>query len=261
MRVHLFGLPLSLHRRLKCDSDNWHEAVPAGHYFRASPILSNQLAPLSESELKEIEVGVNDGFTHIIIPANRNWEQVKRKFQFDCRIHIARIREPLRDLTWPILQESLHRVVQMDNIWLDRFCPQDLRHALLLPSSVFATEKETASYWSQCDVYNTDSFEYGAKLLLDVTKRHWRHDSQGKHSWLDTRNRRFRIDPSMHAPSIADRHGRKSFRFCFEVPCGFHYDVTHEHGDYFKIELDNRIQSVRHCNISPWGHIRRGKNV
>lgn len=73
MKIHLFGLPISLHRRLKETSCDWLGAVPAGHEFRATPILSNDLGPFTPAELDELSEGVSDGFTHIVIPASRNW--------------------------------------------------------------------------------------------------------------------------------------------------------------------------------------------
>ncbi len=235
--------------------------MPDGHAFRASPVYSNEFAPLSEAELREIQGGVDEGFTHIVIPANRSWAQVKNLFRFDCRIHIARLREPLKDLTWPILQENLHRIVRMDEAWLDNFSPKDLRHALLLPPSIFETEKTTAAYWNECDVYSADRFERAERLLAEVERLHRRPDGSGKRSWRDSRGRRFRFDPSMHGRSEANRGGLKSFRFCFEVPGWFHYDVQHEDGAFFQIEINGRLESVKHCNTNPWGRVWRGKET
>src|SRR6185312_13793423 len=144
MKIHLFGLPISLHRRLKEESSDWAEAVPAGHEFRATPIASNEMGPFTQAELDELFKGVGDGFTHIAIPASRNWDTIRRGLQYDCRIHLARLRQPLRDLTWNILKDALRAIAGMDEVWLDKFCPKDLRHALLLPPQVFATNRDTA---------------------------------------------------------------------------------------------------------------------
>ena len=72
MKIHLFGLPISLHRRLKEESSEWADAVPVGHEFRATPIAANEMGPFTQAELEELFNGVSDGFTHIVIPASRN---------------------------------------------------------------------------------------------------------------------------------------------------------------------------------------------
>ena len=258
MKLHLFGLPVSLHRRLKEESSNWHKALPAGHTFRATPITSNSIAQFSEPEVRELIDAVGDGFTHIVIPANRDWAEIRRRLQFDCRIHLARLRQPLKDLTWPILQENLHSIAKMDEVWLEKLSPKDVRHALLLPPTVFATNARTSEYWRYCDVYSTARFASAEELLSEVERQHRRPDGQGNRSWLDNRNRRYRIDPSKHGLSESDRAQRKSFRFCWEVPPGFHYDVMDDSKRAFKIDIDGRSETVLHCNITPWGHVRRG---
>jgi len=258
MKIHLFGLPLSIHRRLKEESSNWQEALPPGHGFRATPSFSNSVGQFSESELGELVHAVGEGFTHIVIPATRDWQEIKRRLQFDCRIHLARLRQPLRDLTWPILQENLHTVAKMDEAWLDKLSPKDLRHALLLPPTVFATNKTTFEYWLRCDVYSTERFESAEELLAAVESHHRRPDGQRAWSWLDSRNRRYRIDLSRHGRSHSDRAQRKAFRFCYEIPPGFHYDVTEDSGRPFKINIDGRSVTLTHCNVTPWGYVRRG---
>jgi hypothetical protein len=60
----------------------------------------------------------------------------------------------------------------------------------------------------------------------------------------------------MHGRSAADRAGSKAFRFCYEVPLGFHYDVTDDAGRTFSIQIDGKPQKVTHCNVTPWGHVR-----
>lgn len=151
MKVHLFGLPISLHRRLKAESGNWAGAVPEGHEFRSTPIDSNEKGPFTPAELDGLLKSVSEGFTHVVLPANRNWDLVRKRLQFDCRIHLARLRQPLRDLTCEILKEALHAIAAMDEEWLVKFCPKDLGDPLLLPTPVFATFRETAEIWRHCD--------------------------------------------------------------------------------------------------------------
>lgn len=259
MNVHLFGLPISLHRRLKEESGGkWAGAVPNGHAFVATPLNSNEIRAFSTAELGELDKAVGNGLTHIVIPASRDWREIGRRFQYDCRIHIARLRQPLRDLTWAILRDTLHAIVIMDETWLDKLSPKDLRHALLLPPECFLTNARTVEYWRRCDVYSMDQFASAERLLNEVEREHRTPDRQGGHSWLDARNRRFRPDPSRHGRSSADRDNRKSYRFCYEIPAGFHYDVTEDSGRSFKINIGSKTETVTHCNITPWGFIRLG---
>ena len=129
----------------------------------------------------------------------------------------------------------------------EKLSPKDVRHALLLPPTVFATTAETSEYWRQCDVYSHARFESAQELLSEVERQHRRPDGQGSRSWLDSRNRRFRIDPSKHGRSQSDRTQRKSFRFCWEVPPGFHYDVMDDSKKAFKIDIDGRCVTLLHC--------------
>jgi hypothetical protein len=87
---------------------------------------------------------VGEGFTHIVLPASRDWPEIQKRFKFNCRIHIARLRQPPRDLTWPILKDNLHAITTMDEVWLNKLSPKDLRHALLLPPTVFVTNARTS---------------------------------------------------------------------------------------------------------------------
>jgi len=68
----------------------------------------------------------------------------------------------------------------------------------------------------------------------------------------------YAFDPARHGRSGADRQNRKSYRFCYEIPAGFHYDVTDDSGKPFKIEIDGRLHTLTHCNVTPWGVVRRG---
>jgi len=258
MKVHLFGLPKSAHIRLREESRDWSEAVPDPNKFRSTPILSNELGQVSNSEIQELSKAVGDGFTHLVLAGVRDWKKIYSFFQFDCRVHIARLREPIRDLSWPLLQQHLHDVVSMDEVWLRKLSPTDLRHALLLPPKVFVTNRNTADYWQRCDVYSRDLFALAEQLLLDVERHHRRPDGQGGRSWLDSHNRRFRIDPARHGRSQADRAGKKSYRFCFEIPAGFHYDISGDDGKTFVVEINGRRESLTHCNVTPWGIVRRG---
>jgi hypothetical protein len=201
---------------------------------------------------------VAEGFTHIVIPASRDWKVLQSRFQFDCRVHIARLWTPLKDITWEILKQRLHAATRLDEVWLGKLCPTNVQHPLLLPPLVFSTTRNTHDYWHRCDVYSAERIPDAEELLGIVEKEHRRPDVNGNHSWIDGHRHRYRIDPSKHGLSAADRARRKAYRFCYEVPSGFHYDVTDDGGRTFIIQIDGKLQKVAHCNITPWGHVRRG---
>jgi hypothetical protein len=258
MKVHLFGLPISTHRRLKEESENWQHAVPEPHLFRATPIPTNKYAPFTEGEIRDLAASVAEGFTHIVIPASRDWRVLQSRFQFDCRVHIARLWQPLKTITWEVLKGRLHAATKLDEVWVAKFCPTDLRHPLLLPPSIFKPTRDTHRYWHRCDVYSEKQIPSAEELLGIVEKEHRKPDHNGIRSWLDGRKLRYRVDPSKHGLSAADRARCKAHRFCYEVPPGFHYDVVDDAGRTFMIEIDGKLQKVVHCNVTPWGHVRRG---
>lgn len=258
MKVHLFGLPISTHRRLQMESDGWTGAVPAPHEFHSTPISTNEQAFFTDGELKDLRNKVGEGFTHIVIPASRDWKVVQSRFQFDCRVHIARLWEPIRDITWELLKERLHAATKLDEIWLHRVSPSDLRHPLLLPPTIFRTARNTERYWHKCDVYSEERIREAEGLLSVVEKEHRKPDHGGGRSWIDGRKLRFKFDPSKHSISPGSRSGAKEYRFCYEVMPGFHYDVRDDGGKAFIIEIGEKPMTVEHCNVTPWGHVRKG---
>ena len=258
MKVHLFGLPISTHRRLEAESKGWTDAVPAPHQFRSTPISTNEQKSFTEGELKDLRDRVGEGFTHIVIPASRDWKAVQSRFRFDCRVHIVRLREPIKDIPWELLKERLRAAARLDEAWLGKISPATLRHPLLLPPHVFSTTRNTERYWHRCDIYSEEQIPEAEELLSVVDKDHRRPDGNGGRSWIDARKLRYRVDLSMHGLSASDRAKTKSFRFCYEVPPGFHYDVTDDDGKTFIIQIDGKAERVAHCNVTPWSHVRRG---
>jgi hypothetical protein len=59
------------------ESDGWKDAVPTPHEFHSTPISTNEQAPFTNGELKDLRTKVGEGFTHIVIPASRDWKIVQ----------------------------------------------------------------------------------------------------------------------------------------------------------------------------------------
>jgi hypothetical protein len=258
VKVHLFGLPISTHRRLERESDGWKDAVPAPHVFSSMPLSTNEHVRFSKGELKDLRHIVDEGFTHIVVPGSRDWKTVRTSLEFDCRLHVARLWEPIRDITWKLLKDSLHTAARLDEEWLRKISPSDLRHPLLLPPTIFLTTAATDKYWHKCDIYSIDRIPEAEALLALVEKEHRKPDGTGGRSWMDARKLRFRFDPSKHALSASSRTGGREYRFCYEVIPGFHYDVREEGGRAFSINVGGKPAFVNHCNVTPWGHVRKG---
>ncbi len=240
------------------ESDGWTDAVPAPHEFHSTPISTNEQALFTDGELKDLLEKACEGFTHIVIPGSRDWKVVQSRFQFDCRVHIARLWEPIRDITWELLKERLHATTKLDEIWLNKVSPSDLRHPLLLPPTIFHTARNTDRYWHRCDVYSEERIREAEGLLSVVEEEHRKPDGSGGRSWIDGAKLRFKYDPSKHGLSEANRKRAQEYRFCYEVLPGFHYDVKYDDGRAFIIGIGGKPMTVHHCSVTPWGHVRRG---
>ena len=146
MKIVLFGLPISTQERFKAESNNWAGAIPGAHSFRSVPLTTNSNVPFTKGELEDLKLAVEDGFTHIVIPGRSDWKVVRQLFRFDCRVHSVPVDVPLREMSWKFMRTRLHEIAALDEVWVARISPTDLRHALLLPRS--APElRRMASFW------------------------------------------------------------------------------------------------------------------
>jgi len=258
VKIVLFGLPISTQARFKSESNNWGDAVPAAHSFRSVPLTTNSNVPFTRGELEDLRLAVEDGFTHIVIPGRSDWKVVQQLFRFDCRVHSVPVDVPLREMSWNFMRTRLHEIVALDEVWLAKISPTDLRHALLLPPSVFKPCRECVDYWNRCEVYAAHRIPDAEETLHHVEREHRKADSKGGRSWIDERNWRYRFDPSRHGISAQNRAGRKAFRFCYEVLSGFHYDLEEDSGGWFHIEIKGKRERLKHCNVNPWGMVWGG---
>ena len=92
-----------------------------------------------------------------------------------------------------------------------------------------------------------------------LRKYHRRPDGKGARSWLDNPVADVieSIPPNMDVriPTVLSAKHSVS---AYEIPPGFHYDVTEDSGRAFGIDIDGRSITLTHCNVTPWGHVRRG---
>jgi hypothetical protein len=256
VKVQVVGLPLTTHRRLKNEAGDWATALGPDHVFRSSP--SSAWPSIGQAEIADIRANVREGFAHIIVMPMRAWEVVRNSFRFDCRVVMARFTQEVEDLDWAFLKGVVSSLIDFEERWASRIRPKDVHDPLLLPPPTFEPARNVSNFWSNCDVYGKLSLiDDAQKVLAKVSKIHRKGRGAEGHSWVDTRGRQFKCDPSRHGRSKDEREGYKQFRFCFEVPEGFHYDVNHVSANEFWVtDLDRKTYRVRRANIDPWGRIR-----
>jgi hypothetical protein len=68
----------------------------------------------------------------------------------------------------------------LDELWLQKVSPKDIRHALLLPPTFFSTNPETDKFWLRCDVYAEEQIPHAERLLLKVEHHHRKPDERGR---------------------------------------------------------------------------------
>ncbi len=255
MQLHLCGLPLKLHRRLKEESLDWENALPEPHRLLVTPINSPSPRPFKRAEVDEIRTAVGEGFTHIVLLGTRDWKSIANGLEFDCRVHTLRIQVDYHSMAWEDVRAALREVVDLDTEWKVRVAPSDLRHQLLLPPTFFSTDRQTRNFWKFCDVYSKGQIESAAELLRLVDRVH-RKRSDGERVWVDARRLEYSVDPSLHSRANEERGGGALYRFCFPLPQGFHFDVRAHDGKRFEALIGERIRKVDYVNVTPWGHVR-----
>jgi len=257
MRMQLVGFPLRTYRRIRDQLDAWAESLRPDVDFRPAPSLRETPPFLNESVINLAKANVQDGYVHLVVAVSRDWKRLRDLFTLDCRVILLRAPTQIEDITWEELRQSLEMYIDYEKRWWEAVCPKDVRHALLLPPPSFKPERHLRGFWHVCDVYRDVALiERAQQMLKDVAGCHRRKAAAGQ-CWIDIGGRRFKNDPSHHGLTIEERAGGRRFRFCMEVPVGFHYDVDRDAGDEFWIyDLSGNRHRTRHANVDPWGMVR-----
>lgn len=258
MKSQLVGLPLATHRRLQKELQGWASSLKPAHEVRFVPSKDEHRPIVQLQEIKDVAASVNNGYVHILVVPTRHFSLLLSEFQFDCRISSVQLPGGFKSLQWPTLRSALETCLDFENRWVTRIGPSDLRHPLLLPPPSFHTHSSVGDFWRACDVYGeTQRIAAAHDVLQKVCSRHQRRESGIGQYWVDCSNRRFHHDRAAHGLTPEERTGTKRFRFCFPVPQGFHFDVTHELGNHFLISDCHGItHKLLRANVDPWGRIR-----
>lgn len=252
------GLPLNAYRDLESEFYSWAETLMPAIKFRACPLLSKHTPRIYPGDLKDLENIVAEGYVHIALFPCRDWEQVRDRFRFDCRVARLDLPGHLYGINWETVKGALARFLDFETRWCHAIRPRDINHPLLLPPPSFEPATEVRDYWRTCDIYRKNERLTEANNSLQVVVSKHRKAGGAGTFWLDIRDRRFHVDPTRHGRTPEERAGAEKFRFCFRVPGGFHFDVDHHRGrEFWLTDRFGKTHKVRHANVDPWGSVRK----
>lgn len=252
------GLPLNAYRELESGFYSWAKTLMPAIKFRACPLLSKHTPRIYPGDLKDLENIVAEGYAHIALFPCRDWEQVRDRFHFDCRVALLDLPGHLYGINWQTVEEALAKFLDFESRWCQTVCPRDLNHPLLLPPPSFEPAPQVWDYWTDCDVYRRSEGLTEANNALQAVESLHRKPSDSGTCWLDVRGRRFQPARHRHGLTPVEPAGGERFRFCFKVPGGFHYDVDHHRSQAFLLyDRFGNAHKVLRANVDPWGSIRK----
>lgn len=253
LKLQLAGLPLSAHRRVKADLDGWAASLPVS--LRLAPSQKSRMPAVGKEEFAQICANVQDGFVHIAAVPSRDVGPLAKKFSFSCRVVRLSLDDPVR-VTSHALIAQLTKVIEFESQWMEGVRPRDLGSPLILPCGHFVPSSVVQRFWSSCDCYwRSDALEAAKAIIGQVRQLHSRSSKGISRYWVDSQGLCFHRATAFHGRSLEERRGLKRFRFCFEVPPGFHFDVCRT--DARPFTLADRSEMER-ANIDPWGFVRPG---
>ncbi len=257
MKLQIVGLPLAAHRRMEAELRAWIESQRPQHDVRPTPSKDRSKPVIDQAEIRDIMASVQEGFVHPMVVPTR-WHPSLRVFRYDCRLAFLQIDGDFEVLEWGALRQALDACIGFEVRWANVIQPPDLRHPLLLPPPCFSPVPAVGDFWRLCDTYgNTATIGEAHDTIQKVIATHRRQQGGIGSYWEDHRSRRFVPDHSGHGLTPEERAGNRRFRFCFEVPRGFHYDVTHTRGcrfEFFDSERNHHL--TERAKVDPWGRVR-----
>ena len=256
MRLQVVGLPQRAHRRIEGEFRAWAAGLGPDVEIRPAPSLNETVPQVGVQERRLIEAHIQEGFAHIVAVPYRAIGELQTWFELDCRVTRLAIRDAVT-VGWDDFRAALIKAISFEQQWCTALKPTDLNHALLLPPISFVPARDLQGFWRQCDCYNDARLNAASNLLERFGREHRKSQAGVGAFWLDTGGRRFIVDRARHARTAEERVGRRLFRFCYEVPHGFHYDVTHETNPRFNLITTERTHvGITRANVDSWGSVR-----
>ncbi len=258
LRIQLVGVPARLREGIAGDLESWRREISSRAELRVVP-SSDARFPKYDARLSgQVDANVQDGYVHVVAVNGRGVEMLNRQLKFDCRTVILSAESDVHRTSWSVIRGALESVIAYEERWCSALKPKDLHSALLLPPPSFELAKGVVNHWHACDCYHdTEKLTIANNAMQAVSAAHRKSQAGSPSFWRDARDREFRIDPSRHALAPGERAGRRRFRFCYEVPAGTHFDVTHASRATFQLsDHVGRTHTLRRANADSWGSIR-----
>ncbi len=148
----------------------------------------------------------------------------------------------------------IQTLAKFEETWRDSIRPKDPRSPLLLPEPCFEPKPDLCGVWRQAHKLRRDRGRIAEVVALI---ERFREDHYSKGCWVDDGGRVF--DPGATRHAIHVPPGRR-WKFAFEIPPGFHFDVRMRKGGDLSI-CDSegvRYRFTTYTNVDCHGHIRGG---
>ena len=257
VRIQIVGLPSNVYRRLREWIQAWSRELTDAVTVRSVPLMSRSSYSLDANAFNNIDRNVQDGFTHLLIAPVRNFRDVTDRYALDLRLVRLHLPSDLHRLSWDELRPALVQASEYEARWCRVAKPDDTNHPLLLPPPSFETHKTLGDFWNTCDCYgDTERLDAANSALQKAVQIH-RKRIEGVRLWIDCRQRVFAVDRARHGRTLGERRGEHRYRFCYQIPPGFHYDVFHVRRDTFNLHgRGGTHNSIRGANVDSWGSVR-----
>lgn len=258
IKIQVVAFPGTPYRRLRPELEKFQAGgLPENLALRFVQSRNDYIAEIGAREVNEIAENVQAGYVHIAAFPTRDMPAL-RPFELDCRVIKLVVSPNFRTLTADEVGQAVLQATDYEERWCQVVRPDDWHHPLCLPRPSFGVHADIHDYWKTCDCYKeTSKLTTANDVLQKVISRH-RGSQKGEGTyWVDTHSRRFKVDRALHGMTAAQRNGRKSFRFAWEVPMGFHYDVRHtDEGKKFSIQAAamHHHGCIR-ANVNCWGEV------
>lgn len=151
----------------------------------------------------------------------------------------------------PGFHEFLQAIVEFEAEWRAKVRPHGLESPLFLPETHFEARTEDLNrLWERS--YSVRKKKDDVRAIQTLANHFRRHHYRAGH-WRDAHDLLWRRDASYHGKAPPDRR----WKYTFELPPGFHYDVTHAHGRGFYLadEFGYSRRFLSHANVDCHGHV------
>ena len=244
------GVPASLMRRNRSyapEVDDWDVLLVPSRSSRKADLKS------CWHDVLETASGYSQG-SHVFAYHNREDEYPSfNKVMHDRHRLIWMERNTLNVFGSCLYTEMIEEHLAIERLWRDKLRPRGVDAPGLLPESSFSP-KSCEDMWARIRSVHLNKDDIDRVYLLT---RHFRKSHYGKGAWEDSRGLRFR--------AAAARHGSRPpygmYKFTYQLPEGFHYDVRSNaaNRDFTINDVEGKLHRFQaYTNIDCHGSVRGG---